>query len=97
MSEGLVGEKFALRWPLADDIPLRHANQFAILDDTQDHILIFGDFLQPIIAHYSPQDVRDFMGKATIKPVAKILLSRDGLLAFYALLTGYMKDKKLIE
>ena len=45
----------------------------------------------------APQDVRDFMGKATIKPVAKILLSRDGLLAFYALLTGYMKDKKLIE
>ena len=82
-----------LKWPLEDNLQTVYANQFAIAATGPEHILVFGEFLPSGFANRSKQEIEEYLRHATIKPVAKVVVSPEGLGAFYRLLKSYMERK----
>ncbi len=83
-----------LKWPLEDGLQTVYANQFAISGPGPEYILMFGEFLPAGFANRSKQEIEEYLRDATIKPVAKVVISPEGLEAFYSLLNGYMEKQK---
>lgn len=88
-SEDIV--ELNLRWPLEDDIQAVYSNQFAIAHPGPEVILTFGAFLPSSFSNRSDTEVREFLKNAQVNVVAKIIVSPQGLQAFYNLLTSYME------
>ena len=86
-----------LRWPLEDDLQAVYANQFAISSVGPEYVIVFGEFLPTGFAHRSKQEIEEYLKHANIKPVAKIVVSPEGLKAFFGLLKGYTEKKQLGE
>ncbi len=82
-----------LKWPLEDGLQAVYANQFAIAGAGPEIIIVFGEFLPVGLVNRSKEEVADYLQRATVKPVAKIVVSPAGLEAFYSLLRGYMDQR----
>lgn len=78
-----------LRWPLDDNLQAAYANQFAISSVGPEYVIVFGEFLPTGFANRPKQEVEEYLKHASIKPVAKIVVSPEGLKAFFNLLKGY--------
>lgn len=86
-----------LKWPLEDGLQTVYANQFAISSIGPEYVIVFGEFLPAGFANRSKQEVEEYLKQANIKPVAKVVVSPEGLKAFFGLLKGYMDKKQLGE
>lgn len=84
----------SLKWPLEDDLPTVYANQFAISAPGPEYVIVFGEFLPTGFANRPKQEIEEFLRQASVKPVAKIVVSPEGLEAFYGLLKGYMEKQR---
>ncbi len=87
------GVELKLKWPLDDNIQTVYANQFAISQFGPEIVITFGEFLPASFANRSKQEVEEYIKNASVKLVAKVVLSPEGLKAFAGLLTGYMGKK----
>jgi hypothetical protein len=84
-----------LKWPLEDGVQAVYANQFAISQTGPEIVIAFGEFLPVTFVNRSKPEVEEFLKSATVKPVAKVILSPAGLEAFYNLLKTYFEKNKL--
>lgn len=80
-----------LKWPLEDDLPAIYANQFAVSVLGSETVITFGEFLPAGLHNRSRQEIEDYLRDATVRPVAKIVISPAGLEAFYGLLKGFVE------
>ncbi len=82
------------KWPLENDAPLIYANQFALFETEHEVILVFGNFM-PIISYpnRSREEIEEYLSRAEIKPLAKIVLSHGGFKALLGMLKGKMDEK----
>jgi len=88
MSNQPAEDKFELqlKWPLEDGLQAVYANQFAIFGAGPEYVLLFGEFLPSGFASRSRAEVEEYLKNATVRPVAKIILSPEGLRALANLL-----------
>ena len=83
----------ALRWPWEDSLQAVYANQFAVFGAGPEYVIMFGEFLPTGLPNRTKQEIEEHLRNATIKPVAKVIVSAAGLEAFFGLLKG-LTDKK---
>jgi hypothetical protein len=84
----------SLKWPLDDNLQTVYANQFAISGPGPEYVIVFGEFLPTGFADRPKKEIEEYLRDAVIKPVAKVVVSPEGLEAFYGLLKGYMEKQK---
>ena len=86
LSESNFQGRVQLRWPLEDSLETLFANQFGIVRQGAETVLVFGEFLPAGLAGRSNDEVAGYLQEAPIKPVAKIVMTLAGFDAFYAML-----------
>lgn len=86
-------EKIELKliWPLDDNLQAVYANQFAISNYGPEVVITFAEFLPSSFANRSKQEIEEYLKNAHVKPVAKVIISREGLDAFFGLLKNYVE------
>jgi hypothetical protein len=75
-----------VKWPFEDDLPYLYANHFAVFETPNDVVFVFGNFMPTGLVDRSDDEVKNYLSKAEIQPLAKIVVSREGLKAFLGLL-----------
>ena len=80
------------KWPLEDNLPLVYANQFAIYETEHEVVLIAGNFLPIGILNRSKPEIEEYLSRAEIKPLAKIVMSHGGFKALLGLLKGKIDE-----
>jgi hypothetical protein len=98
MADQLAELQVNLKWPLEDNLQAVYSNQFAISGAGPEYILTFGEFLLPGGLFQHPQtDIDEYLKNASVKPVAKIVLSHKALEALANMLKGFSSDKAAAE
>ncbi len=81
-----------LKWPAEDQLPALFANQFGIFSTGVEHVIFFGEFTSSLLLPgRTRESVVSQLNDAAINPVAKIVVTPEGLKAFYNLLKGYVE------
>jgi hypothetical protein len=82
------------KWPLEDNLMAIYANQFAITQYGPEIVVTFGEFLPTGLAGRPEAEVEEYLNNASVKPLAKVVMTPAGLEALYGLLKGYMDRKQ---
>jgi hypothetical protein len=82
-----------LKWPLESDLQTVYANQFAISATGPEFVLEFGEFLPTGFANRPREEVEGYLTNAMVKPVARIVVSKEGLEALHGLLGNYIEAR----
>jgi hypothetical protein len=80
-----------IRWPIESDVPLVWANQFAFLNTGHEVVLSFGQFV-PTLHNVTEEEIEEYVKNATVEPVARIVMTPDGLWALFGLLERNIKE-----
>ena len=93
MTDSDNNQKYAIvpKWPLDTLLQSVYANQFAITRSGSEYVLEFGEFLPTGFSNRSKEEIQAYLDTATIKPVSRIVVSPNGLKAFFNMLDGYLK------
>ena len=83
----------SLQWPTKSDVPLLHANYFAVLKTANEAVLTFGEFL-PYIQHPEERKTQEFLESANISVVARIAMSPAGFNALVGMMSGLEKKEQ---
>ena len=76
-----------LKWPTDDNLQAQYANQFGIAGFGNEFVLMFGEYLPTwVLSGRSEEETKTLLQNALVKPIAKVVVTKDGLKAFASLL-----------
>jgi hypothetical protein len=78
-----------LRWPLENDLPAVYANHASIIVSEHEVTVLFGSFLPTGMHNRNEEEVEEFLGKVSVQPVAKIVMTKQGFESVYHMLEKY--------
>ncbi|MDR3576883.1 MAG: hypothetical protein P4L50_23705 [Anaerolineaceae bacterium] len=91
--ESFMEQLRELKWPMEDDLPLLYANQFALYETQFEIVLVFGDFFPIGFPNRPQEEFEQFLKNTTVKPIAKIAMSKGAFKLFSDLLIQRIQDQ----
>jgi hypothetical protein len=91
-SDKTIERAIPLRWPLENDLPHLYVNHFAYIDTGQEVIIVAGSLLPTGFWNRSDEEVGEFLDNATVKPLAKLVMTRGGATALLRLLKSQLEE-----
>jgi hypothetical protein len=80
------------KWPIEDGLEPLYANQFSILKTPYEVVLVFGEFNPTGFSGRSTEEIQEYLGKAEVTPVCKVIMSQAGAKALLAIMTDSLKE-----
>ena len=96
MSEQVEDQGIAIhqqpKWPFEDGLTPLYANQFSILKTPYEFVLVFGEFNPTGFSGRSKEELQEYLDKAEVKPVCKVIMSQAGAKALLAIMVDSLRE-----